>query len=917
MSDKTSNTEEMLEQILKLCATFVWEWNLAKDELRIYLGSFDAYGFTPDIVNGKLDYIVNKIVHPDDIDNFNNSLKTFIEANRRDIFKVKLRIRNFVTDSWIWHENFGFPINNEDTGEITVFHGGLINIDSDVKEKEVLSNRILSEQHTTYELFNNNPYPCFMLDDRFNVINCNQAIVKTFGFKDVEDAKKNLVHIIDNSSVNVQKSGRPVKSVAERLIGVMKNGYDRDETILIANGKKFIFDVTYIRISLGDSFGIVCYGINVTELRGALEAAENALSELEKSRKFQDIIFNANSQSAFLFNDKLELISVNPAALKVFGYPDEKAAIERWPKEIDSQFKTKQYDGHTVVPPWERFRQVLQTGFAHAESTLEINGKTVIMDTLFIRVPFGNSHGIAMYATDITNLRIAVNDALVATKAKSDFLSHMSHEIRTPLNAVIGMTAIGSAADEIAKKDYAFEKIKEASVHLLGIINDILDISKIEADKLELSEAEFNIERVVRKISDLFEFKFREKDIAFSYKIDDKLPRFFIGDEQRFTQVIVNLVSNAVKFTEEGGTVGLAIDFSGEENGKTVLTATITDTGIGIEKPKLENIFRAFEQADNSISRKYGGTGLGLAISNKIAELMRGGLSVKSELGKGSTFVFTSKLQSVRHSATDLIKANAGDLKILAVDDEKEMLQYFLEIAKELRLNISVASSAKSAIEAVETNGHYDLYFIDWRMPGINGIQLAEKLQKDSASSIIIMVTAADLSEVESDANAVGVRKILSKPIFSSDIADCINEFVIQPNNQKCLDSADFAGKKILIAEDVDINQVVVGALLEETGVEIDFANNGVEAVAMFEIGFEKYDMILMDVHMPELDGLGATRQIRAMPFQKAQSIPIVAMTANVFREDVEKCLASGMNDHIGKPIDLQIFLSKMKKYIN
>jgi len=395
-------------------------------------------------------------------------------------------------------------------------------------------------------------------------------------------------------------------------------------------------------------------------------------------------------------------------------------------------------------------------------------------------------------------LELAVKEARSANDAKSSFLSNMSHEIRTPLNAIIGMTNIGKSSGNMERMLYSFNKIEEASRHLMGLINDILDMSKIEANKLELSPADFNFENMLEHVMTVIGFRVEEKCQNLIINIDEAIPPSLFGDDQRLEQVIINLLSNAVKFTPELGFIKLNAQLLEETEDICTIQFTVRDTGIGISRENQVNLFDSFHQAESNTTRKFGGTGLGLSISKSIVEMMDGTISVESELGEGAAFSFTIKM---KRSAVDISKIDQ-----LQADEDKL---------------------------------------------SINGL---------------------------------------------------------------------FNGQHILLVEDMEINREIAVALLEPTLAVIDCAENGVEAVRIFRQSPEQYDLILMDVQMPEMDGYETTRKIRAL--EKAQSskhpagVPIIAMTANVFREDVEKCLEAGMNDHIGKPINQNEMLEKMSIYM-
>jgi signal transduction histidine kinase/DNA-binding response OmpR family regulator len=516
--------------------------------------------------------------------------------------------------------------------------------------------------------------------------------------------------------------------------------------------------------------------------------------------------------------------------------------------------------------------------------------------------------------------------ALSGAKAKTDFLANMSHEMRTPMNAIIGMTSIAKSAVDIERKDYCLKKIEDASTHLLGVINDILDMSKIEANKLELSIADFNFEKMLMKVTNIVNFRIDEKRQKFAIHIDKNIPHVLVGDDQRLIQVITNLLSNAVKFTPEEGSIQVDTEFAGEKDQVCTIKISVTDTGIGIDKEQQARLFQSFEQADSGISRKFGGTGLGLAISRRIVEMMGGRIWVESKPGQGSTFAFTIQVKRGAETEESLLSpgVNWKNLRVLVVDDEPETRSYFGDIAQRIGLNCDTVSCGEEAIAMINRHGAYDIYFVDGKMPGMDGMELTRHIKEgDKNKSVVIMISAAEWTSIEEAAKEAGVDKFLSKPLFPSAIADIINECLgnnaveaAKESQPESGEAASFEGRRVLLAEDVEINREIVLALLEPTGLAIDCAENGKEAVRMFSENPGCYDIIFMDVQMPEMDGFEATRRIRSFDHPRAREIPIVAMTANVFREDVEKCLAAGMNDHVGKPLDMEDVLSKLRKFL-
>jgi signal transduction histidine kinase/CheY-like chemotaxis protein len=523
----------------------------------------------------------------------------------------------------------------------------------------------------------------------------------------------------------------------------------------------------------------------------------------------------------------------------------------------------------------------------------------------------------------IGNLIHAREEALSSTRAKTDFLSNMSHEMRTPMNAIIGMTSIAKGASDSQKKDYCLSKIEDASLHLLGVINDILDMSKIEANKFELSLTEFNFEKTLGKAVNVINFRVEEKKQHFSVHLGEGIPQTLIGDDQRLTQVITNLLSNAVKFTPEEGKIRLNTrlteETSEQKNTFCTIQIDVSDSGIGISEEQKSRLFNSFEQADNNTSRKFGGTGLGLAISKNIVEMMGGKIWVESANGGGATFSFTAKMQKGRDKPLQAA-VNWSNVRVLVVDDDLALLEYFAELARRLKLACDTAPGGKEAIALIEKNGPYDMYFIDWKMPVMDGNALTRYIKERFKKTVVVMISATEWTTIEDEAKKAGVDRFLPKPLFPSAIADVISECLEGriAAVEKTVALPEYPDKCILLAEDIEINREIVISLLEPSKLKLVCAENGKEAVEKYCAAPKVYDMIFMDVQMPEMDGYQATRQIREFEQQQAcRQIPIIAMTANVFKEDVEKCLAAGMNSHVGKPLDIDAVMEKLKEYLS
>jgi PAS domain S-box-containing protein len=622
---------------------------------------------------------------------------------------------------------------------------------------------------------------------------------------------------------------------------------------------------------------------------------------------------------------------VNEAALQISQYSRE---------ELTTRGMQCLFDEETLALVREKYIPlVLKHGAFDSElPIIRRDGETRLL-SISAFLTDDRKNGFGVIASDITERRQLERELIAAKEqaeqsnlAKSNFLSRMSHEMRTPMNAIIGMTAIARNSREPEKMEYCLSKITEASVHLLGVINDILDMSKIEAGKFELSYSDFDFEKMLLRVTNVMNFRIDEKKQNFTVRIDRDVPKNIIADEQRLAQVLTNLLSNACKFTPEEGTITLWVKKLSEREGLCALRLEVSDTGIGISREQQGRLFSLFEQADGSIARKYGGTGLGLAISKSIVELMGGEIWVESEPGTGSTFTFEITVQ--RGSSTEKRRLNAGTerkkIRLFAVDDSPEVLEYFRDFADSLEISCFTASGGEEALalierinrEAAQEEG-VTIVFADWRMPGMNGIELTQKIKEHfGADIVVIMISAAEWETIEDDARKAGVDGFLPKPLFPSQIVDCINSHLQNISAPAEADTSQdehrdiFSGCTILLAEDVEINREIVITLLEDTGAVIECAENGIEAVRMFEAAPEKYQAVLMDIHMPEMDGYEATRRIRTLPGEAARQVPIIAMTANVFREDIEKCLAAGMNDHLSKPIEIEEVLKKLKRYL-
>jgi len=570
-------------------------------------------------------------------------------------------------------------------------------------------------------------------------------------------------------------------------------------------------------------------------------------------------------------------------------------------------------------------RGLHQTFFNHLGSSYQV-------DVEILKDIDGNPAGYIEVVQDVTMIEnLARAQAEAESQAKSAFLATMSHEIRTPMNAIIGMTTIGKMTDDARKKSDALEKIEVASKHLLGIINDILDFSKIESGKFELSYTNFDFEKMLQKIVDIVNLRIDERRQKFYISISNDMPHILIGDDQRLSQVITNLLTNASKFTPEEGSIYLDAQFLPEECDLVIdgsdfcrIQISVEDTGIGITDEQKERLFQSFEQAEAGTTRQYGGTGLGLSISKRIVELMDGDIWVESEPGKGSKFIFNVLLKHGKDEEKRRFdrSVNWKNIRIFAVDDEPEIREFFTAVSEKMGVVCAVAATGEEALRLLDKNDDFNVYFVDWKLPDMNGGELIKRMQeKTTQNPIVIIFSSTDWSVIEDEALAVGADKFLPKPLFPSVIHEVISEYMgtdsgTKQDDENIVKADDYTWYTILLADDVEINREIVLSMLEPANLTIECAENGEQVVEMFTASNGKYSMIFMDIQMPKMDGYEATRRIRALDIPDAKTIPIIAMTADVFREDVEKCFEVGMNGHIGKPININDVYRQFRMYL-
>lgn len=518
-------------------------------------------------------------------------------------------------------------------------------------------------------------------------------------------------------------------------------------------------------------------------------------------------------------------------------------------------------------------------------------------------------------------LQITAKEADSANKAKTNFLSTMSHDIRTPMNAIIGLTTIAEKnLDDKKMVADNLRKITLASNHLLTLINDILDISKVESGKLNLIPQTFSIVEIVDNLMNLSQPMIKEKNIDFSFRISQLQKEYLYADQLRLNQIYINILSNAIKYTEPGGKVSVDMkEETSPKNGCIRLIYKVEDTGIGMSEEFMENMYQAFSRQTDSRVNSIQGTGLGLAITKKMVDFMEGNIDCQSELGKGTTFTVTL---DIPYADQPIVDMKLEPMDVLIVDDDEILLHTAAETLESLGLNVEQARDGLTAIKMIkdrhELKKDYSVAIVDLKMPGIDGIETIRRIRSQvNSKTPVLLISAYEWSDIEKKAKEAGANGFLSKPLFRSTLYEKINEILGKETKSIELenDYSDLKGLNILVTEDNDVNWEIISTLLAMYGISTERAENGRVAVEkMKKAKNGQYLLVFMDIQMPEMNGLDATRAIRKLDNPWASTVPIVAMTSDAFSENIAECLNAGMNGHIAKPIDVKLVIKEIRR---
>lgn len=672
---------------------------------------------------------------------------------------------------------------------------------------------------------------------------------------------------------------------------------------------------------------------NENNLDGIRSVLRTSYQENEKSLKILDEIYLGNKEDLTELNgalDELKKALIQSVENSENSNMDRQAVQKYFDKEIEPIRVKTDIAIQKVIDSADRRVLIIQESTDEKAEAAIFYAVVIGLLMIVIVIYAYKLRNEYLINDELKRQQKILQDALLvaqkANDAKRDFLSRMSHEIRTPMNAIIGMSAITfNYLDDKKRTADCLSKITFSSKHLLMLLNDVLDMSKIENGKLNIRQELFDLKNLVTSLADINYGLATAKGLAFEIVISGFKDELLLGDSMRVNQILLNLLSNAIKFTPKGGSVRLEIRMLRSASDKIWLRFIVKDSGIGMKKEFLEHLYEPFEQADNGIARKYGGTGLGMAITKNLVAIMDGTIEVESQEGAGTTFMV-----DLPFGVSKVDKKTAADMeemRVLVVDDDNDTCEHAAVLLKGMGVNVDWALNGFEAIEKVrsacEDDGRcYDVCFIDWCMPELDGIETARRMRRYvDPDVLIIIISAYDWSGIEEQAKAAGVNAFIAKPFFASNLYNTLltvsrkSELGFSAVGNK--ETYDFGGKKVLLVEDNELNMEIASELLKFVNLQVEHAENGKVAVDIFRNSKEKeYALIFMDIQMPLMNGYDAARCIRSSEHPAAGTIPIIAMTANAFTDDVQAAFDAGMNGHLAKPIDVEALYKTIARYI-
>ncbi|MDQ5906218.1 MAG: hypothetical protein QG590_699 [Pseudomonadota bacterium] len=928
MLDAERRQRERLELALRASGDGFWEWDPATDQLFLSALLSTQIGL-PDAgqtIRGE-DYLAR--MHPDDAEKVRAMLGDLLRSDSSLPAELDFRIRN-ADDQWSWARVRALAARGGDgrVGRIAGMHADI----SKLKEAESVALDLADRYRMLYEAA---PVALVMWNPRGHVTEWNQQAEKLFGWHAAQVFGKRLAEDLVAENDREVYADMARRATAEnRVVEAVTSCRTRDGDEIRCR-----WSALALRQN-GQLVGLMTLALDITEqyrneqqldvYRNDLERlVEQRTDELANAREALAQIIDKSPVPTFVLDENHCITQWNQACEKIIGVPASEMI------GTANQWRAFYRDSRPVLADLVMFNDhvaidSLYTGKVRpspvvpgafeAEDYFPALGRWLFFTAAAIRDGEGEVVGAIETLQDISMrkqaemaLLEAKAEAEAAARVKAEFLANMSHEIRTPLNAIIGFAHLLQKSELSTKQSDHVQRLSSSSDMLLQLINDILDFSKIEAGHMQIESADFVLDEVLDNLSAMVAQRAREKGLELHFVLENDVPQRLVGDSLRLTQVLVNLLSNATKFTE-AGQILVFVSVAERSDTRVRLEIAVQDTGIGVSPEQQTRLFRAFSQADTSTTRKYGGTGLGLTICNRLVELMGGKISLSSEPGIGSTFLFDVPLGIGQGTAPGT--ATTGNKRVLVVDDNAIARTVLSRLVEKLGYRPDTADSGEAALKKVGEAGNdpYQLVFLDWNMPGMNGVEVARRLRTSAQPTPgIVVVTAAGQSEADAAFADAEVNALVLKPVSATSLAAALAAMASEPTREPPAErqrhEPRLKGLRVLLVDDVPTNREIASEILIDEGVVVGEAENGRLAVDKVLHG-GPWDAVLMDVQMPEMNGLDATRAIRGDA--RFAALPIFAMTAFALEEEKQRCLASGMDGFLTKPIDPEAVVSTL-----